>query len=305
MTYVLVGLLTVFIVYTILTRFGVFETMSGKQVVIDDIKEERKQNKKRRNENTKLKFFYSITDNFRGLLLSDYGYEKHKYYIERLNIRSTILDRMLTPEELRGKYAFFLIVGLFCLPVGVFFPLVWLISITSVVVFILYQPILNQKILDEDEIIDDYFLDLYLLMYSKLRGGSSARLQPVVESYINTLETAQNVQMKTTMMKLAEYLLNNLTLYEDHEAVARLRDRYHSATIINFCNVASQALQGIDNSDNLLTFKMSLVRRKTKMMERRADKLCKQAERAIYLIYIILFIFIGVGWYSKLPTGFF
>lgn len=303
--YVLVFLLTVFAVWQILVHFGVFEFSKGQSAVVTDIKTERSLNKKRRAEKKKLNFYYSITDMFRGLLLSDFAYQKHQYYIERLDLRSTILDRQLKPEELKGKYAFYLIIGLFCIPVGVFFPVAWVVTFLTVARYLTYGFVYNQRIEDEDEIIDNYFLDLYLLMYSKLRLGSKARLQTVVESYISTLETAQNLQMKNTMMKLAQFLLNNLTLYEDHVAVPKLRDRYKSATIINFCNVASQALQGIDNSDNLLTFKMSLVRRKTAMMEERAAKLCRQGERSIYAIYVILFIFIGVGWYSKLPTGFF
>lgn len=302
---VLIVLLTVFAVWQILLHFGVFEFSKGQSATIEDIKTERSLNRKRRREKSILSFYFSITDTFRGLLLSDFSYEKHKFYIERLNIRSEVLDRQLQPEELKGKYAFTMIIGLFCIPIGVFFPIVWIVTVITIFRYATYGFFFNQKIQEEDEIIDNYFLDLYLLLYSKLRMGSRARLQTVVESYINTLETAQNVQMKNTMMKLAEFLLNNLTLYEDHVAIPLLRTRYKSATITNFCNVASQALQGIDNSDNLLTFKMALVRRKTNMMRDRANKLCKQGERAIYAIYIILFIFIGVGWYSKLPTGFF
>ena len=303
--YVLVGILTVFAIWQILVHFGVFEFSQGQNAVVEDIKTERSLNKKRKFEKKRLNFFYNVTDTFRGLLMSDYSYSKHQYYIERLDIRSKPLDRQLKPEELKGRYAFYLLVGLFCIPLGIFFPVVWIVTIASIAFYMTYGLIYSQRIEDEDKIIDDYFLDLYLLMYSKLRLGSKARLQTVVESYIDTLETAQNIQMKNTMMRLAQYLLNNLTLYEDHIAVPKLRERYKSATIINFCNVASQALQGIDNSDNLLTFKMALVRRKTAMMEKRASILCKQGERSIYAIYIILFIFIGVGWYSKLPTGFF
>lgn len=302
---VVIVIMTIFAVWQILLNFGVFEYSKGQSAVVEDIKAERSLNKKRRAERKKLSLYYAITDMFRGLLMSDYSYNKHKYYIERLDIRSEILDRQLKPEELKGKYAFTLIIGLFCIPLGVFFPVMFIVTAFGVIRYATYGSILNQKIQDEDKIIDDYFLDLYLLMYSKLRLGSKARLSTVVESYIDTLETAQDVQMKATMTRLAQFLLNNLSLYEDHVAIPKLRDRYKSATIINFCNVASQALQGIDNADNLLTFKMALVRRKTAMMEARAAKLCRQGERSIYAIYIILFIFIGVGWYSKLPTGMF
>lgn len=302
---VLIVLLTVFAVWQILIHFGVFEFSKGQSQLVDDVKADRSLNKKRRFEKQKLAFYYNVTDTFRGLLLSDFAYSKHQYYIERLDIRSKILDRQLKPEELKGKYATRLIAGIICIPISIFIPIVLVVTVFGVATYVGYGFMYNQQIEAEDEIIDNYFLDLYLLMYSKLRLGSKARLQTVVESYINTLETAQNIEMKNTMLKLSQFLLNNLTLYEDHIAVPKLRERYKSATIVNFCNVASQSLQGIDNADNLLTFKMSLVRRKTAMMEARATKLCRQGERSIYAIYLILFIFIAVGWYSKLPTGFF
>ena len=302
---VLMVLLTVFAVWQILIHFGVFEFSKGQSQLVDDVKADRSLNKKRRFEKQKLAFYYNVTDTFRGLLLSDFAYSKHHYYIERLDIRSKILDRQLKPEELKGKYATRLIAGIICIPISIFIPIAFAVTVFGIVTYVGYGFMYNQQIEAEDEIIDNYFLDLYLLMYSKLRLGSKARLQTVVESYINTLETAQNIEMKNTMLKLSQFLLNNLTLYEDHIAVPKLRERYKSATIVNFCNVASQSLQGIDNADNLLTFKMSLVRRKTAMMEARATKLCRQGERSIYAIYVILFIFIAVGWYSKLPTGFF
>ena len=69
---------------------------------------------------------------------------------------------------------------------------------------------------------------------------------------------------------------------------------------MNFCNVASQALQGIDNADTLLTFKMALVEKKAQAMRKTAQKLRIKGERSIYLIYVLLFIFIGMSWASKI-----
>ena len=124
-----------------------------------------------------------------------------------------------------------------------------------------------------------------------------------MENYIDSIQQASSTDETRVMLKLAKYLLNLLSLYEDHVAVPKLKEIYHSATIINFCNVASQSLNGIDNYDNLLTFKMQLVERKTELMRQRSAQLVRSGERSIYCIYIILFIFIIVGWYSKLPTG--
>ena len=127
-------------------------------------------------------------------------------------------------------------------------------------------------------------------MYSKLRQGSRARLQGTVENYIDSIQQASSTDVTKVMLKLAKYSLNLLSLYEDHVAVPKLKEIYHSATIINFCNVASQSLNGIDNYDNLLTFKMQLVERKTEVMRERSKQLVRKGERSIYCIYIILFI---------------
>lgn len=168
-----------------------------------------------------------------------------------------------------------------------------------------YQTVYKSKIADEDAIIDNYFIDLYLLLYSKLRQGSRARLQGTVENYINTLESSKATEESRIMLRFAKYFLNLLSLYEDHVAVPHLRDNYHSATIINFCNIATQSLNGVDNFDNLITFKMQLTERRAVLMRERQKKILAKGERSILAIWIILVIFIAVGWYSKLPTGMF
>ncbi|WP_410068765.1 hypothetical protein [Ruminococcus sp.] len=303
--YFLIFVGTLVAVYLILLYFGVFESSKGVSKANAIADEENKQRKIRNREKNKLATFAALADAFHGIVLPKMAYEKHKDIINRLEIRSEILGRNLTPEELKGKFMLCLFGALICLIFGFFFKLMWAVGAVLLIVYFAYIPYYKQKIQDEDDIIDTYFIDLYLLMYSKLRLGSKARLQTVVESYIDTLQIASDPIMKETMMKFAKFFLNNLTMYEDHEAIPHLRERYHSATIVNFCNVATQALQGIDNGDALLTFKVELTRRKTDIMKKNAEKLRLWGERSIYLIYIILFILIGVGWYSKLPTDFF
>lgn len=304
-TLILVILLTLFVVYEILRNFGVFEFQTQQGKVVNTIVDTRKLNKRRKLETTKLRWYSRTTELFRGILMNDVQYENHRYYIERCNIVSEPLNRKYTPEELRGSYAlpFFLslliIPAIFFKPILLFVPLFFFIRLTS------YQITFKAKIRDEDDIIDDYFLDLFLLLYAQLRQGSRARLQGTVEQYISTLESQSDTEVKETMLKLARYLLNLLSLYEDHVAIPKLRDTYRSATIINFCNVATQSLNGIDNYDNLLTFKMQLVQRKTEVMRKRQEKILSQGRASIFAIWFILFIFIGVGWYSKMPTDMF
>lgn len=301
----MVVIFTAYAVWQILRQFGVFEFSGSSSKVVTDIKTNRKKSKKRKWEISKLNFYASVTSLFRGLLLSEQLRQDHIYYIQRLEIRSEALDRLYTPEELRGKYITPFIVSLAITPVALFYPILFLIPIACLFYFGTYLEGLRARIRDEDAIIDDYFINLYLTLYPKLKQGSRARLQPSIENYIDTLETRKNDEVNKVMLKLSRHFLNLLSLYEDHVAVPMLTEVYRSATIINFSNIATQALNGIANEDNLLSFKIQLVNRKLELMRVRSNKLVRAGERSIYAIYIILFIMIAVGWYSKLPTDFF
>lgn len=302
--YGIIILLTTFAVVQVLRTFGVFEFKRHPKKVVSNIHAERKANNNRRRERKRLEFYSGITNTFRGLLMTQSQYENHLYYIQRLELRSNVLNRFYTPEEYRGKYAFRLIISLFFVPLGVLFPPFFVVTAIMVIMFLTYPTVLKGRIEEEDTIIDNNFLNLYLLMYSKLKMGSRARLQNVVESYIDTVQNESDVKIRDTMAKLGRFMLNNLSQYEDHVAIPKLRERYKSATIINFCNVAGQALQGVDNADNLLTFKMQLIERKTIAMEKRSERIYMSGQRSIYLIWVILFFFVCVGWYSKLPTNY-
>lgn len=302
---IIVIIATVFAVYNILVYYGVFEIASRPRKTIDEIEIKRKRNKKRKFERKKLEVFSSSINLFRGIFMSELTYQQHQYYIQRLELRSEPLDRLLTPEEVRGQRVLPLLLSFLTIPLSVFYPIVLTLPILAFINLASYQTIFKAKIADEDEIIDNYFIDLYLLLYSKLRQGSRARLQGTVENYIDTLEGSKDTEESKVMLKFARYFLNLLSLYEDHVAVPHLRDNYHSATVINFCNIATQSLNGVDNFDNLITYKMQLTERRTKLMRERQQKILAQGERSILLIWIILFIFIIVGWYSKMPQGMF
>ena len=296
---------TAWAVYMILQNYGVFEFAARPKKVVNEVEEKRKQSRKRKFEQKKLDLYVSALELFRGIFMSDTTYENHMYYIERLELRTEHLGRLLTPEEIRGKYVLFLICGVVISPLGLFYPIVFAVPIIALAMLFTYPTAFKGRIQEEDEIIDDYFIDLYLLLYSKLRQGSRARLKGTVENYIDTLDGTSKTRETQVMLKLARYFLNLLSLYEDHIAVPKLRDSYKSATIINFCNVATQSLNGVDNFDNLLTFKMQLTDRKTNLMRKRQQKILAAGNRSIYAIWVILFIFIVVGWKSKLPTGLF
>ena len=301
----LVVLATIVMIYLILERFGVFELARRPSKTVKEIDDRRSLARKRHFEQMKLGMYSALVNLFRGLLFTDTVRENHTYYIHRLDLRTKYLGRQLTPEELRGRNSLFLFISLLILPLALFFPYIAFVPFAAVFLFATYQTMLKVRIQDEDEVIDNHFIDLYLLLYSKLRQGSRARLQPSLENYIEVLQATKKTNESTVMLKFARYFLNLLAQYEDHVAIPYLKDEYRSATIVNFCNVASQALQGIDNFDNLLTFKMQLTERKTVLMRKRQQIILRRGERSIFAIWIILFIFIAVGWYSKLPTGFF
>lgn len=301
----IVVLVTIFAVYNILVHYGVFEFTERPKKTIDEIETKRKFNKKRKLESKKLGLYAASVNIFRGIFMSEFTYQNHLYYIQRLELRSEPLDRLLTPEEVRGKRVFPLLLSLLVIPLCLFYPALALVPVAFLINLLTYQTLYKAKIADEDEIIDNYFIDLYLLLYSKLRQGSRARLQGTVENYISTLESSKMTEEANVMLKFSKYFLNLLSLYEDHVAVPHLRDNYHCATVINFCNIATQSLNGVENLDNLITFRMQLTERRTKLMRERQQKILAQGQRSILAIWIILFIFIAVGWYSKLPTGYF
>lgn len=305
MYYVVVGILLTYAVFNILRLFGVFEKSSGTAGLKANATQDKKKQRKRKFEIAKLRFYTSLTDLVQSIAMTEDGYVELKFLIDRLEIRSSVLDRLLTPAELRGRQLVFFLISLICVPLIVFSKLFLVIGCATAIVGCIYITVLREKVSKEDDIINLHFIDLYLLMYSKLRQGSKARLQKVVESYIETLRVSSNVEVQATMMKFAKFFVSNLSMYEDHVAVPMLRERYKSAVIVNFCNIATQALQGIDNADSLLTLKQELMRRKSSKMRENAERLRQKGEKAIYMIYVVLFILILVSWYSKMPADMF
>ena len=119
----IVILATAFAVYNILRLFGVFEFSKKNSKIVSIIEDDRKKNKARKREINNLAFYAQYTEMFYGIIMNAVVNENHQYFIQRLDIRSEILNRQLTPEELRGKHFLPVIVGIICIPLGLFFPL--------------------------------------------------------------------------------------------------------------------------------------------------------------------------------------
>lgn len=302
---ILLVILTTFCVVRILQYFGVFERTKGVDELNKDIKKRQKAQGDIAFERKMLQLFEGVCRAFGTLALSDDKRANYKFYIDRLDIRSDALDRPMTPEELKGRDLCLMLASLVFIPLAFVFPIVLVVTGLGVFNYVMGENFLKQRVEDEDKIIEDHFIDLYLMLHPKLKKGSKARLAPTVDTYVKSLDLTEDVEVATVMKRFGMFLLNNLSLYEDHVAVPMLKDRYRSATIVNFCNVATQALQGVDNEDILLSTRMELIRKKKVRATELAEKRAEMAQRAVILIFVNLGIFVVLSWISKLPTFFF
>lgn len=302
---ILLFIFTTFCVVRILQYFGVFEKSKGVDELAKDIKKRKKEQDNVAFEKWVLGVFEGTCKMFRSVALSDSRYERYKFYIERLDIRSEVLNRPYSPEELRGRDLCIALIGIALIPVAFVFPLVLVVTGLCLFNYVMGESMLKQRVADEDKVIDDHFIDLYLMLHPKLKKGSKARLASTVDTYVKSLDVTEDVEVAKVMRKFGMFFLNNLSLYEDHVAVPKLKDRYRSAVIVNFCNVATQSLQGVDNEDILVSTRMELIRKKKQRAVKIAERRAEMAQRSVILIFVNLGIFVVLSWVSKLPTFFF
>ena len=302
---ILLVIFTTFCVVRILQCYGVFEKTKGVDSLSRDIRKRQKNQSDIEFERWVLKVFEGTCNMFGAVALSASKRTSYRFYIDRLDIRSEVLDRPYTPEELKGRDLCIMLVGLALVPLAFVFPLVLLGTGVCVFNYVMGESFLKQRVADEDKIIDDHFIDLYLMLHPKLKKGSKARLAPTVDTYVKSLDMTEDAEVAKVMKKFGMFFLNNLSLYEDHVAVPMLKERYRSATIVNFCNVATQALQGVANEDILLSTRMELIRKKKIRATEIAEKRAEKAQKSVFLIFVNLFIFVILSWVSKLPKFFF
>lgn len=299
--YIIVFLCTFYAVYSILRLCGVLTPSTGNTEVKKGNKVKKKSRRIASIENFKLDFLGGLTNTF-SFLFSEELQKRHQYYIARLEIKNKKLSRLLTPEELRGKYIFILLIGILFVPLGFLKQILFIVPAVCVVVFLAYQRYYMTKINDEDAEIDNYFTNIFLMLYAELMKGSRGSIRTVVLSYQNSLKSYGNSRMSTIMLKFTKFLLSNLDSFSDDVAVMKLRDRYMSATIVNFTNLASQALQGVNNQDTLLSYRLTLVRKKTDTMKLKSEKMIRRGQLAICVVYGILFQYILLSFIAKLPA---
>jgi hypothetical protein len=137
MTIIIVVIATIYAVYNILISFGVFEFSTRPKKTVNEIEEKRKKSRKRKWETKKLGLYSSVIAMFYGIFMNDIIYANHEYYIQRLELRSEPLGRLLTPEEVRGKYAFYVVISLFAIPIGLFYPVALLLPVITLMMITL------------------------------------------------------------------------------------------------------------------------------------------------------------------------
>lgn len=227
--------------------------------------------------------------------------------IERIHWRIKSLDRLIKPAELFGLlktvqiFGVFLTIGLFVLT-GSIFSLVFAVFLFAPMMF---NAFVGAKISDEDDKLELEFPDFYTVLYSRLLRGSHMRLAPTLKDFLHSLDSVGvTSKSKKVIRNFVVDLRNNIEVYgDDSIAITKLRSKYKSAMVVNFCNLASQAISGVDNSDKLLSFKIELNSRRAEEMEKRANILAKRGSRAVLLVYLILFQFLIISWVAKLSIA--
>lgn len=302
-----------FIVYTALIlyvlflakEYNILGLQKGNKKAKKDLLLAKKKQKQLDKLKRRLKMYTKISSLI-GLDITPQEKSDLTYLLKRKGKMLEGLGRVMTPEELHGKlklikYVSILVaVTLYCLTLNpiMLSPLVGMFTPS------LYKGYLYLKIHDDNNDLERDFPDLYNLMYPKLIQGTSVRLAPVLTDFLNTIEATKGspgVTNKDVIEQFVIDLRNNINIYADDSlAVSKLRQKYNSVMVINFCNIATQSLKGVDNRDKLLSFKIELTNQQKERMSERAKKLVARGQIAIYVCYAILFEFIILALYAKL-----
>lgn len=243
--------------------------------------------------NTYREFAYKLGNGASQRLLYDWDYR-----ISRLFPVIESVGRTMSSLELVGIFRltqFVLcataIAGLVLNGSMVFFALL-LIGCTVQWVFTYICDLLIKQ---QDANIDNDFADVYLLLYCKLLQGTNAHISNVLVEYLKICDMTMGPNEHKDIRKFVSDLVTNISVVSDETtALLRIREKYRTATIINFCNVATQALRGADMADKLLQFKMDLLNHTKLVAEQNAKARAEKAQYAIYAVWVILFEVVGV-----------
>lgn len=266
-----------------------------------------KQRLKQRKKMLKCLEFLVRFDEMIGTAINPVKIADYEYKIDRMRWMLKSVDRAPKPSELSGFFKLLQVGGVFLGLIGFFFTNNIIMALPIILVFspTIFHAVAIGKITEEDLKIERDFPDLYLVLYNRLIQGSDAKITPVLRDFLLSLDaTSHNDNSKEALRNFVMDLSNNIEIYgDDTIAIRKLRDKYRSVMIINFSNLAVQALNGVDNRDKLLTFKNELNQRKIEYMKQRAEKMVKRGSYAIWAVYLILAQFIILSWLAKLSQA--
>ena len=222
-----------------------------------------------------------------GHTLTTNEQQRLQYKIDRLGIRSKVLDKNYKPNEIVGIFRTISIVSAFLLVVFIVLTKnpICLAFIVFIFGYRLFNVYADLKIADEDRELDEDFPDFYLILYSRLIKGTSARIAPALNDYLVSLDAMASRDNKVVMRRFVMDLRANIDLLGSDD------------------NLAVQALRGVDNKDKLLSFKLELNQKRLEQMRKRADKMMAKGGRVILLMYVILAQFIGLSFWAKLSLS--
>lgn len=227
-----------------------------------------------------------------------------EFIINRLFPKIPSVGRKMKAVELIG---IFKTVEMFCVFISVFlflmtFSAVWVVvAIMSFALPGLFSTIFDTAIHAQDKELERDFPDLYLLLFCALENGVNSRIAPSLQDFLRSYNALYEEHEHKVIREFVRTLQNNIEVYSaESEALVHMREKYKSAMVVNFCNLATQALRGAPVEDRLLSFKMELQNKQKVMMEKEAAARVERGRRAIVFIYIILFEFVILSWASAM-----
>lgn len=226
------------------------------------------------------------------------------FIINRLFKPIPSINRKMKALELIG---IFKITEMFCIFVSIFlflmtFSAVWVaVALVSLALPGVFSTVFDTMIHAQDKELERDFPDLYLLLFCALEGGVNSRISPSLQDFIRSYNALYDESEHTVIREFVRTLQNNIEVYSaESDALVHMREKYKSALVVNFCNLATQALRGAPVEDRLLSFKMELQNKQKVMMEKEAERRVERGRKAIIFIYIILFEFVVLSWASTI-----
>lgn len=239
-----------------------------------------------------------------GFPPSDSALFEWDFLITRITKPIACINRRIKAVELLGVFRIitFLIIFI-CIWVFIYTfsaPAV-VVALAAVLIPGIAKSILQSLVNEQDRELERDFPDLYLLLYCALQGGVNSRIAPSLADYNRSMDALYAPTEHRVIRQFVLDLQNNIEVYADEsEALVHMREKYKSALVVNFCNLATQSLRGVDTSEKLMAFKIELQAKQKDMMEKEARARVEMGRKATIAIYLILFEFIVLSWASKL-----